>query len=170
MPSATLIGDCATIAASRHAGASQFDYRPVTAQDVDGLAQAYLRAYPPGIAASNLDEARTEMLESFAGEFGTLLAGASLCAYHRDDLVGAILVVERSPWDPKLRCPFVIDLFVDPRWQGNGAGRVLLERSAGACLNEGHAQLALRVGEGTSPSASRIYASVGMVKIDPATL
>ncbi|GAB3536536.1 hypothetical protein GCM10027403_17570 [Arthrobacter tecti] len=168
MPSATLMGDCATIAPSLHAGTSQFNYRPVTVQDVDALAQAYHRAYPPGIGASNLDEARTEMLESFAGEFGILLAEASLCAHHRDDLVGAILVVERSPWDPKLECPFVIDLFVDPRWQGNGAGRVLLERSAQACHDEGHTQIALRVGEGTSPSASRIYASVGMAEIDPA--
>lgn len=167
MPSATLMGSCEKIAAPSFPDTVQFDIRSLAVQEADSLALIYLAAYPPGIAAANLDEAVTEILDSFAGDFGKLLTEASLGAYHDDELIGAILVVERSRWDPNLECPFVIDVFVDPRWQGQGAGRALLARSAQACLKKGHSQLALRVGEGTSSSANRIYASVGMVEIDP---
>lgn len=167
MPSATLMGDCEEIASTSLPSTTEFSYRPVTVRDVDALAYTYFVAYPPGIAAANLDEARTEMLQSFAGDFGTLLTNASLGAYQGDELIGAILVVEQSPWDPILECPFVIDIFVDPLWQGNGAGRVLLARSAQACLNDNHRRLALRIGDGTSPSAKRIYAAAGMVEVSP---
>lgn len=167
MPSATLMGSCEKIAAPNLSSTTQFDYRSLTVHEADSLALIYLTAYPPGIAAANLDGARTEILESFAGDFGKLLTEASLGAYHGGELIGAILVVERSPWDPNLDCPFVIDVFVSPRCQGQGAGRALLAKSAQACLNAGHRQLALRVGDGTSVAANRIYASAGMVEIDP---
>lgn len=167
MPSATLMGDCEDIAASSHSSTTGFYYRPVSVQDPDALALIYLAAYPPEVAASYLDQARTEMLGSFAGDFGTLLMKASLGAYHGDQLVGAILVVERSPCDPNLDCLFGIDLFVGPRWQGNGVGRRLVGRSAQACIDEGRSRMALRIGDGTSPAAKRIYASAGMVEIDP---
>ena len=74
---------------------------------------------------------------------------------------GAVLTVERSIWDEGLEGPFVIDLFVDPQLRGRGIGRALMTGAMLACRNAGDAQLSLRVGEGTSDAAHRLYGSLG---------
>lgn len=127
----------------------------------DDLAHAYLAAYPPGVAAANLDEARQEMQDTLAGEYGRLRSDASWAATLDRRAVGCIMVVERSIWDPEVSGPFVIELFVHPEAAGSGLGRALVLSAMSACFLAGDASMTLRVGEGTSPAAHRLYRGLG---------
>ncbi|HJX78652.1 GNAT family N-acetyltransferase [Glutamicibacter sp.] len=125
------------------------------------LAAAYFAAYPPGVAAGTLAEAQTEMKESFAHEFGHLLENASFVALHQGSPIGAIFVVEESIWDEDISGPFIIDLFVDPRHQGQGLGRALISAAMSACKAYGADTLSLRIGDGTSGAALELYKRLG---------
>lgn len=125
------------------------------------LAAAYFAAYPPGIAAGTLAEAQTEMEETFAHEFGQLLENASFVALQQGSPIGAIFVVEESIWDEELFDPFIIDLFVDPRHQGQGLGCALISAAMSACKERGAATLSLRIGDGTSGAALELYKRLG---------
>ncbi|USQ81365.1 GNAT family N-acetyltransferase [Ornithinimicrobium faecis] len=139
--------------------------RSVSPADRDALAAAYLAAYPAGVAASDLAEARQEIDDTFQGEFGTLRPDATTVAVHAGQPVGAILVVERSIWDPELDGPFIIDLFVHPDAQGLAVGRALLDHAIHACALAGDATLSLRFGEGTSPAAHALYERAGFQRL-----
>lgn len=134
---------------------------PLSVKDREALAQAYLTAYPPGVAASDLAAALDEIDQSFAGEYGLLRLDASASVIHHGKVAGAVLVVERSIWDDWLSGPFIIDFFVAAHAQGNGAGRHLLEHTIRACAAAGDNQLSLRTGEGTSPAAAHLYEALG---------
>ncbi|WP_409482880.1 GNAT family N-acetyltransferase [Arsenicicoccus dermatophilus] len=135
--------------------------RPLEAATTTALAALYLASYPPGIAAADMDEAVAEIEATFRGEYGVLRSDAGATAWSADHPVGAIMVVERSIWDPGLDGPFVIELFVAPEARGLGAGRALMAHAIQACARSGDAALSLRVGEGTSPAAMAIYRSLG---------
>ena len=132
----------------------------------DQLAQAYLDAYPPGIAAQNLGEALQEIDSTFAGEYGALRLDASWIAVQDETAIGAILVVEQSIWDDKLSGPFIIDLFLTPVSKGRGLGRLLIQTAISSCAHAGDTQLRLRIGEGTSAAAAHLYASLGFNAAD----
>jgi GNAT superfamily N-acetyltransferase len=157
----TLKGASAHIASHAHRS-TPFTFAPVLSTESAALARIYLEAYPPGIGAVDLEDAQVEITKTFDGGYGVLLGACCVGAYAEGQLVGAVLTVEKSPWDPDLHCPFIIELFVDPSFRGGGAGRELILRCAEAALRGGHAELALRVGEGTSPGAFSIYQSLGM--------
>lgn len=125
------------------------------------LADAYFAAYPPGIAAGTLQEAQSEMEETFAQEFGQLLENASFVAMSQGRPVGAIFVVKESIWDEDLFGPFIIDLFVDPRHQGQGLGHALISTAMSACKSHGAETLSLRIGDGTSGAALELYKRLG---------
>lgn len=137
------------------------ELRPIQLSDRDALADAYLAAYPPGVAATTLSDAQQEMDDTFAGEFGTLRPDLTRVAVLQGRPVGAILVVGKSIWDPQLRGPFIIDLFVHPDVKGMGVGRALLDEAVHACAMAGDATVSLRIGEGTSPAAHALYARAG---------
>ena len=122
---------------------------------------AYLDAYPEGVAAEDLDDARREIDATFAGEYGVLRPDACRVAVVDGVAVGAILVVERSIWDPELAGPFIIDLFVAPASTGRGFGAALIVSAIEACSRAGDARLSLRIGEGTSDAASHLYSRLG---------
>ncbi|WP_022882397.1 GNAT family N-acetyltransferase [Gryllotalpicola ginsengisoli] len=135
--------------------------RPITNADREDLAVLYRDSYPPEVGAHDLDEARTEIDMTFAGDFGKLRRDASLLALIGGDPAGAVLVVARSIWDEDLPGPFVIDLFVHPSHRGLGIGRALMVGAIAACRAHGDTTLSLRVGEGTSPAAHALYAGLG---------
>ncbi len=137
------------------------ELRAIQTSDRDPLATAYLAAYPPGVAASNLSDAQQEVDDTFAGEFGTLRHDLTRVATLQGRPVGAILVVEKSIWDPELDGPFIIDLFVHPDVQGMGVGQALLDEAVHACAAAGDATLSLRFGDGTSPAAHALYTRAG---------
>ncbi|MGO3152503.1 MAG: GNAT family N-acetyltransferase [Galactobacter sp.] len=134
----------------------------------DQLALAYLNAYPPGVAAKNLDVALQEIDDTFAGEYGKLRNDASWVAIQDGGAVGAVHVVERSIWDPELPGPFIIDLFVAPASTGRGLGRSLIRAAVAACSQEGDTQLSLRIGDGTSAAAAHLYADHGFMPLTQA--
>ncbi|QAY58851.1 GNAT family N-acetyltransferase [Microbacterium protaetiae] len=142
--------------------AASITTRPVATTDRDRLADIYLAAYPAQIGAADLADARTEMDATFAGAYGTLRFDASGVSLDRHgEVTGAILVTTRSIWDEGVPGPFVIDLFVDPTAQGHGHGRALVQAAIDACTATGDETLSLRVGEGTTPAAHALYASLG---------
>ncbi len=134
----------------------------------DQLALAYLDAYPPGVAAENLDDARQDIDDTFAGEYGTLRNDASWVALQGGRAVGAVHVVERSIWDPELPGPFIIDLFVAPAAAGQGLGRSLIRAAVAACTQAGDTQLSLRIGAGTSAAAAHLYVGHGFMPLTQA--
>ncbi|MDO5677028.1 MAG: GNAT family N-acetyltransferase [Propionibacteriaceae bacterium] len=135
--------------------------RPMSEADAEALAHLYLAAYPPEVGAADLEEAREEMRASFAGEYGELRPDASLLALIDGDPAGAVMTTTHSIWDEDLEGPFIIDLFADPQFQGRGVGRALVSAAVSACSQAGDGTLSLRVGEGTSPAAFRLYESLG---------
>lgn len=140
--------------------------RPTTQADCVQLAVAYRDSYPPEIGAANLAEARREMEATFAGEFGTLRPDLSSVAEINGEIVGAILVTDKSIWDKHLPGPFIIDLFVSPTVRHQGVGTLLVQTAIAACREQGENTLSLRVGSGTSPAAFAIYDSLGFVDLD----
>ncbi|WP_418908770.1 GNAT family N-acetyltransferase [Glutamicibacter endophyticus] len=134
---------------------------PVTPDHAPELAIAYLGAYPPGVAANTLAEANEEIRATFANDYGILQSSWSFATVAGTQVVGAILVVEQSIWEAELAGPFVIDLFVDRSYQGQGRGRALLLAASETCRRAGERSLSLRVGEGTSPRAYRLYHDLG---------
>lgn len=137
------------------------ELRAIQTSDRNALATAYLAAYPPGVAAASLSDAQKEMDDTFAGEFGRLRTDLTRVAALQGRPVGAILVVDKSIWDPQLDGPFIIDLFVHPDVRGVGVGRALLDEAVHACAAAGEATLSLRFGEGTSPAAHALYTRTG---------
>ena len=135
--------------------------RIIRIDDLEPLARLYLISYPPGIGAGSHAEALSEIAATFEGDYGVLRPGASLVTEAGGRPAGAVLTVERSIWDEGLEGPFIIDLFVDPQLRGRGIGRALMTGAMLACRNAGDAQLSLRVGEGTSDAAHRLYGSLG---------
>lgn len=140
---------------------------PLDVADRDALAEAYLAAYPPQVGAADLAAAREEMDESFTGGYGRLRPDASWSATLQGRVVGAVMVVERSVWDPDVTGPFVIDLFLDPAARGHALGRALLQAAVTSCARAGDRTLTLRFGEGTSDAAHRLYAGLGFVPWTP---
>ena len=133
------------------------ELRCIQTSDRDALATAYLAAY----AATSLSEAQQEMDDTFADEFGVLRHDLTRVATIEDRPVGAILVVDKSIWDPQLEGHFIIDLFVHPDARGLGVARALLDTAVHACARAGDDTLSLRVGEGTSPAALALYTRAG---------
>lgn len=163
MPTSTLLGDLAgLIDLNRSGRAVDCEFVALQPRHRDDVAALYLASYPPGAAVADLGEAQREMDATFAGEYGVLWPDASPMAIRERKVVGSIQVVARSPWDPDLDCPFIIELFVHPDARGLGIGRALLTRAAVACRARGENHIALRTGEGTSPAARQLYHSAGM--------
>lgn len=135
--------------------------RRIIAADRDDLAVLYFVSYPPDIGAADLRDSIAEIDMTFAGDFGELRLDASQIAFVSDNPAGAILVTSRSIWDADLLGPFVIDLFVDPRFRGRGVGKALITTAIAACQRRSDRAISLRVGEGTSPAANVLYSRLG---------
>ena len=142
------------------------ELRGLDAGTADDLARCYRAAYPPGVAASDLTEAREEMEATFRGDYGELRADASASAWVDGRLAGAIMVVTHSIWDADLAGPFIIDLFTDPAARGKGVGRALVQHAVDVCSAAGDPALSLRFGEGTSEAAMGIYQKLGFQPVD----
>ncbi|QDP95315.1 GNAT family N-acetyltransferase [Microlunatus elymi] len=166
MPKSTLIGNLANLARlDRQSSNRQMNFEPLHRRHRQQVAELYLASCPPNVGATDLDDALTEMDATYAGDFGELITDASLVALRGEQAVGSIQVVRRSPWDPDLDCPFIIELFVRPDARGHGIARTLLTRAALACQRLGEMQIALRTSDegGTSQAAFHLYDQAGML-------
>lgn len=164
MPKNTLVGDLADIAQLTQRNTDQpIAYEPLTRTHRELVADLYLASYPPQVGATDIDGAIAEIDATYAGDFGQLINDASLVALRDGQAVGSIQVVHRSPWDPDLHCPFIIELFVRPDARDQGIARALLKYAAANCQRLGETRIALRTSdEGTSAAACHLYALAGM--------
>jgi glyoxylase-like metal-dependent hydrolase (beta-lactamase superfamily II)/GNAT superfamily N-acetyltransferase len=112
--------------------AAGIEVRTARPDDAEELARLYFAAYPAGVAAASAQEARADIDASFAGDYGPLLADASLVAIQDGRLVGGVLTVERAPWDDVPSCAFVIELFVEAAVRRRGIGGHLLGHAMAA--------------------------------------
>ncbi|TDU87284.1 acetyltransferase (GNAT) family protein [Kribbella voronezhensis] len=126
--------------------------RTPTPVDTIPLGRLYFESYEPGVACASEAEAIDDIGATFDGAYGTLSGDWSWLAVAGDQLVGALLVVERAPWPDTPDCPFIIELFVAPTHRRLGLARALLATVG--------TQSALRVAEDNVP-ARRLYESVG---------
>jgi GNAT superfamily N-acetyltransferase len=133
--------------------------QPPSPADIQALGHLYFDAYEPGVAASTLAEAIEDIELSFDGHYGTLDLHLSRLAWSGDQLVGAILVVDRAPWPDTPDGPFIIELFTAPTHRRRGIARLLLSTCAATTV-------ALRVEDNNLP-ARTLYKNLGFLEIDP---
>lgn len=127
--------------------------RAPSVADTLALGRLYFEAYEPGVASSTSAEAIEDIALSFEGHYGVLDLNLSRLAWAGDELVGAVLVVERAPWPDTPTCPFIIELFVAPAYRRRGIARLLL-----ACCAT--TTVALRVDDSNAPALT-LYRSLG---------
>ena len=162
MPSDILIGDCRYVATVPLGPDPDITLESISPRHLPALAECYLASYPSGIGATSIADSIAEMEATFDSEYGVLYPPASPTAVSQGRVVGSAMTVHRSPWDPHLTCPFVIELFVHPDVRGQSLGRRLLREVASSCLRIDQRHFALRTGPGTSAAAFRLYESLGM--------
>lgn len=140
------------------------DVRDLSVDDLDDLARLYLRSYAPGVAVDTFNEAYDEMEMSFAGAFGRPAPGGFLGAHCEGRLVGVIMTVLDAPFDDVPDGPFVIELFVHPKYRGRGIATSLLAAVAEAQEARGAESLALRVDLVDAADAARLYRTLGFTE------
>jgi ribosomal protein S18 acetylase RimI-like enzyme len=147
----------------RHAGRTQpiavpgVVLRPPAVADSVKLGRLYFDAYEPGAAAETEQDALDDIALSFEGGYGVLDPTLSQLAWSGDDLVGALLVVERAPWPDTPDCPFIIELFTARTHRRLGIGRLLLS----ACST---VTVGLRVADDNAPALA-LYHSAGFQSV-----
>ena len=127
--------------------------RPPAVEDTQALADLYYESYDPGVACAMPEEARDDIELTFAGGYGVFTPALSRLAWQEDQLVGALLVVERAPWPDTPDCPFVIELFTAHTHRRRGVAKLLLSECSSATV-------ALRVDEHNIPAVT-LYRSLG---------
>ncbi|MFC6156249.1 GNAT family N-acetyltransferase [Kribbella jiaozuonensis] len=143
----------------RHPGAPQptavpgVVLRPPSVADTVELGHLYFASYDPGIAAESEQAALEDINLTFEGGYGVLSPTLSRLAWAGDQLVGALLTVERAPWPDTPDCPFIIELFTAPSHRRLGIARLLLNHCADATV-------ALRVEDNNLPALT-LYRSAG---------
>lgn len=127
--------------------------RPPAVEDAVALGRLYFEAYDAGVAAATEQDALEDIQLTFEGGYGVLTPTLSRLAWYGDQLVGALLVVERAPWPDTPDCPFIIELFTARSHRRRGLAKLLLSECS-------HATVALRVAE-TNAAALALYRAVG---------
>ncbi|MEU4290940.1 GNAT family N-acetyltransferase [Kribbella sp. NPDC026596] len=125
--------------------------RTPSVADIPALGRLYFEAYEPGVAASTETEAVEDIQLSFDGAYGVLDLNLSRLAWLDDQLVGALLVVERAPWPDTPDCPFIIELFTAPTHRRHGIARQLLSTCSAVTI-------ALRVDDNNTPALTLYHA------------
>ena len=128
------------------------------------LAVLWFEAYPPEIA-TDVDYAKQEIKDMFAGEFGRFWPEASPLILFNSELVAGICTVFKAPWEKTPTCPFIIDLMVHPNFRRQGLGALLIHETAQAVLRGGQTHVALRV-QVDNTAAISLYRKLGFSEWD----
>ncbi|HEY3509460.1 GNAT family N-acetyltransferase [Kribbella sp. NPDC051137] len=127
--------------------------RPPSPSDTEPLGRLYYESYDPGVASATLEEALEDIALTFEGGYGVLTPSLSRLAWYDDQLVGALLVVDRAPWQGTPDCPFIIELFTARSHRRQGIAKLLLSECSGVTV-------ALRVTDDNA-AALALYRAVG---------
>ncbi len=138
--------------------------RPIVQADVPALAELYLRAYES--RAQTFDDAATEMRSAFDGTWGVLWPEASPSAWTGDELVAVVQAVRRPseelmPDAPD--CPWLIEVFTDPRHRRTGFARGLMAAACEVMEAAGEGRVGLTVDDNNIPAVA-LYKSLGFSK------
>ena len=136
-----------------------YEIRPVQEDDAPALAGLYLAAYSREIV-QDLAAAEEEMRQTFAGEYGPLVAGLSPVVRSRGRLVATVLTVAQAPWSDAPAGLFLIEVITHPCHRRQGLARAGLGWVAARAQAQGSGTLALRVEAGNS-AAMALYRACG---------
>lgn len=131
-----------------------------------GLATCYLASYPPEAGPKDLAAAKAKVSATLRGDYGRVLPGASPTALLGGEVVGSLQIVDRPAWDSGLGCPFIIEVFVHPDNREQGVASALLASAASRLKMGGFEQVALRVEDGISAAAMRLFTRAGFADLD----
>jgi GNAT superfamily N-acetyltransferase len=132
--------------------------RPIADTDIPALAATYLCAYGP--AAGNLEDAASEMASAFNGTWGALWPEASPVAWKDDELVGVVQSVRRPSMEDAPSCPWLIEVFTDPRHRRAGIARALIVIACRVLDAAGECRVGLTVDDDNVPALG-LYRSLG---------
>lgn len=143
-------------------------FRITSRLDAAGLVEAHTAANPPGHPDHEEGLDHLDDLRAMIGGkvIGPLVPEASWQVEDADGPCGAILIVDRTRADGS-RVAWVVDVFVHPRHQGRGLGRVLLQRGVAGGKAAGHHTLGLVVSDGNPARAA--YDAVGFTHLQSGT-
>lgn len=135
--------------------------RPVVRADIPALAELYLRAYDP--RAKTFGDAVAEIASAFDGSWGVLWPDASPAAWIGSELVAVVQAVRRPsresmPDAPD--CPWLIEVFTDPRHRRIGLARALIAVACGVMDAVGDGCVGLTV-DNDNIAAIALYESLG---------
>lgn len=144
----------------RNTGESPWVLRAAEQSDVPVLGSLYFQAYEAGLAGADVVQATSDIQDSFDGAYGPLWAEASPVAELGGAMIGALLTVERPPWDDVADHPFVIELFVHRSYRRKGVARSLLHRCLEVLAAGDETRLGLRVTDDNFPALA-LYEGFG---------
>jgi ribosomal protein S18 acetylase RimI-like enzyme len=129
--------------------------------DIPALAELYLRAYD--LRANAFGDAAAEMASAFDGSWGVLWPDASPGAWLASELVGVVQAVRRPsresmPDAPD--CPWLIEVFTDPRHRRAGLARALMVVACGVMDAAGEGRVGLTVDD-DNVAAVALHKSLG---------
>lgn len=138
--------------------------RPLRQGDGGSLLRIFEAAYRGSLDRylfQTLEDPREDAAQQIeticSGRYGPLDPSASVVWEESGELAGAVLVVRDDAG------ALIIEVMVDPRWQGKGIGRRLLGASLRSLREEGAFPIRLNV-TGGNRSAIRLYRSLGFVR------
>jgi GNAT superfamily N-acetyltransferase len=133
-------------------------WRPLAESDASGLADLMLVAYRGSVddEGEGPDEARSEVLRTFAGAYGPMLWGASFVVEGdvRPTLLSASVI---TVWQG---APLLAFSLTHPQARRGGLATALIRHSARTLADQGHTRLELVVTRGNAP-AERLYDKLG---------
>jgi N-alpha-acetyltransferase 10/11 len=133
--------------------------RSIAETDIALLAETYLRAFGPATAGS-LNEAVAEMKAASDGAWGALWPEASPAAWKCGELAAAVQTVRRPSWEGAPDCPWLIDVFTDPRHRRAGIASALIGAACRVMGSAGEPRVGLTVDDGNVAAVS-LYKSLG---------
>jgi N-alpha-acetyltransferase 10/11 len=138
--------------------------RPVVESDIPALATTFLRSYGPAVVAG-IDEAVAEIRSVFDGRWGVPWPEASPAAWLGEELTGAVLSVRRPSTEMgnAPSCPWLTDVFTDPRYRRGGIARGLLGAACRVMEAAGESRVGLTVDD-ENDAAVALYRTLGFVK------
>ena len=137
------------------------DVRTSTEADVPTLADLNRRAYDP--ASVTHSAAVAEMQSAFDGDWGVLWPEASPAAWIGDHVVGVVQTVRRPSWDGTDDCPWIIEVFTDPKHRRSGFARALIRVACRVIEASNEQRVGLTVDDDNTPAIA-LYRSLGFVR------
>lgn len=134
--------------------------RPCAPHDTMDVALLYFTAYPPGEAATTLEEAQADIATSFAGQYGAFWPEASPVVIRGVALVAAVLTVRRASWKTAPDCPYLTEVFTALEQHRQDLARAAVARAMAVLSAAGTRQMALTVAA-DHDAALALYASLG---------